>query len=95
MFRLTFKATMTAENLGFIAGTITTISFVPQVIRVYRNKSGRDVSAWMMLLLATGTLLWLIYGIMVGGVPIIAANAVTFTLVVVIFILKLYYARDR
>jgi len=86
---------MTAENLGFIAGTITTISFVPQVIRVYRNKSGRDVSAWMMLLLATGTLLWLIYGIMVGGVPIIAANAVTFTLVVVIFILKLYYARDR
>ena len=86
---------MTAENLGFIAGTITTISFVPQVIRVYRNKSGRDVSAWMMLLLATGTLLWLIYGIMIGGVPIIAANAVTFMLVVVIFILKLYYARDR
>lgn len=86
---------MSAEHLGFIAGAITTISFVPQVIRVYRNKSGRDVSAWMMLLLAAGTLLWLIYGIMIGGVPIIAANAVTFTLVVVIFILKLYYARGR
>lgn len=84
---------MTAEHLGFIAGTITTLSFVPQVIRVYKNKSGRDVSAWMMFLLATGTMLWLIYGIMIGGVPIIAANAVTFALVVAIFILKLYYAR--
>jgi len=84
---------VTAEHLGFIAGTITTISFVPQVIRVYKNKSGRDVSAWMMLLLAAGTMLWLIYGIQIGGVPIIAANAVTFTLVVVIFVLKLYYAR--
>lgn len=90
-----FNRMFGANELGFIAGTITTVSFVPQVIRVYRNKSGRDVSAWMMLLLATGTLLWLIYGIMVGGVPIIAANAVTFTLVVLIFILKLYYARAR
>lgn len=86
---------LSTEQMGYIAGILTTISFVPQVIRVYRNKSGRDVSAWMMLLLATGTLLWLIYGIMVGGVPIIAANAVTFTLVVLIFILKLYYARAR
>lgn len=84
---------LSAEQLGFIAGTITTVSFVPQVIRVYKNKSGRDVSAWMVLLLATGTALWLVYGIMIGGVPIIAANAVTFTLVIVIFVLKMYYAR--
>ncbi len=86
---------MTAEQVGFIAGTITTLSFVPQVIRVYKTKSGRDISAWMMLLLASGTMLWLIYGILIGGVPIVAANAVTFTLVVIIFILKLYYARRR
>lgn len=86
---------MTAEHLGFIAGTITTLSFVPQVIRVYRNKSGRDISAWMVLLLASGTLLWLIYGVMIGGVPIVMANAVTFTLVLVIFILKIYYAKTR
>jgi MtN3 and saliva related transmembrane protein len=82
-----------AEHLGFIAGTITTLSFVPQVIRTYKNKSGQDISAWMMLLLATGTMLWLIYGLLIGGVPIVAANAVTFALVVVIFILKIYYAR--
>jgi MtN3 and saliva related transmembrane protein len=84
---------MTAEHMGFVAGILTTISFVPQVIRVYRNKSGRDVSAWMMLLMAVGTMLWLIYGIMIGGMPLVAANSVTFTLVVIIFILKLYYAR--
>ena len=86
---------MNAENLGFIAGAITTISFVPQVIRTYKNKSGRDISAWMMLMLSSGTMLWMIYGIWVRGVPIIAANAVTFALVVVIFVLKIYYARNE
>jgi len=85
---------MTAEHLGFIAGIITTASFVPQVIRTWRSKSGRDISAWMMLLLSSGTMLWLIYGIMLGAVPIVAANAVTFTLVVIIFALKLYYGRS-
>lgn len=81
------------EYLGYIAGAITTVSFVPQVIRVYRNKSGRDVSLWMVLLLSAGTFLWLIYGIHLSSMPIIAANAVTFSLVVVICVLKLYYAR--
>ncbi len=80
------------EYLGFVAGFVTTISFVPQVLRVYRNKSGRDISLWMVLLLSSGTFLWLIYGLQLKSLPIVAANAVTFMLVVLIFILKIYYA---
>jgi len=80
------------EYLGFIAGFITTVSFIPQVLRVYRNKSGRDVSLWMVVLLSAGTFLWLIYGVLTHAAPIVAANAVTFSLVVVICVLKLYYA---
>ncbi len=81
------------EYLGFFAGFITTISFVPQVLRVYKNRSGRDVSLYMLLLLSTGTFLWLVYGLMLGSAPIVAANAVTFALVVLICMLKIYYAR--
>lgn len=86
---------MTAEHLGFIAGLITTASFVPQVVRTWRSKSGKDVSAAMLLMLSSGTLLWLIYGIMIGGVPIVIANAVTFTLVMMIFVLKVYYWKKK
>jgi MtN3 and saliva related transmembrane protein len=86
---------ITADYLGFVAGTITTISFVPQVIRTYRSKSGRDISAWMMVLLGSGTMMWLLYGLMLRSVPIVAANGVTFLLVLTILLLKIYYGRAK
>lgn len=86
---------METEVLGFIAGMITTISFVPQVVRIYRIKSGRDISLWMMLLFALGVTLWLIYGLLLSSLPIILANAVTLVLVVAILVLKVYYARNQ
>lgn len=84
---------MNAEILGFVAGALTTLSFVPQVIRVYRNRSGRDVSAWMMLLMVVGTLSWLGYGLMLGAASIVVANIVTCSLAVAILILKLYFSK--
>jgi MtN3 and saliva related transmembrane protein len=86
---------MDTDFLGFVAGVITTISFVPQVVRTYRNKSGRDISLWMMLLFALGITLWLIYGLLLMSLPIILANAVTLVLVMAILVLKLYYARNQ
>jgi MtN3 and saliva related transmembrane protein len=86
---------METDILGFLAGVITTISFVPQVVRTYRNKSGRDISLWMMLLFALGITLWLIYGLLLMSLPIILANAVTLVLVMAILVLKLYYARNQ
>ncbi len=83
------------DYLGFLAGFTTTVSFLPQVIKVYRTKSGKDISFWMVLLLACGTFLWLIYGLILHSMPIVIANAVTFSLVIVIFVLKIYYARTK
>jgi len=84
---------MHIDYLGFAAGLITTISFVPQLVRIYRTRSGRDISVWMMLLFGAGISLWLIYGAIIKSLPIIAANAITLVLVLAILVLKFYYAR--
>ena len=77
--------------LGTAAGTLTTIAFVPQVLKTWRTRSGEDISTGMFLLFAGGVLLWLIYGLALGAVPIIIANAITLCLAVTILLLKLRY----
>ena len=81
------------ETLGMIAGTLTTIAFVPQVLKIYRTKSAKDVSYMMFSIFSTGIVFWLIYGILIRSTPIIAANAVTLTLSVIIIGLKVRYHR--
>jgi MtN3 and saliva related transmembrane protein len=81
------------ETLGMIAGTLTTIAFVPQVLKIYRTKSAKDVSYLMFSIFSTGIVFWLIYGILIRSTPIIAANAVTLTLSVIIIALKVRYHR--
>lgn len=77
--------------IGFSAAVLTTVAFVPQVVRAWRTRSTRDVSMPMFLVLAIGIVLWLIYGVMLRDVPLIAANAVTLVLVLMILFLKLRY----
>lgn len=77
--------------LGFLAGTLTSASFLPQLIRAIRTKSLEDVSLGMLLTLATGIFLWLVYGILIGAVPVMLSNFVSFILVVSIIILKRIY----
>ena len=79
--------------LGLVAGTLTTFAFVPQVIKTWKTKSSGDLSVVTMSLIRIGVLLWLIYGLLVGDVPIIAANAVTLVLVVSTFVLVLIYRK--
>ena len=81
------------ETLGMIAGTLTTIAFVPQVLKIYRTKSAKDVSYLMFSIFSTGIVFWLIYGILIRSTPIIAANAVTLTLSMIIIALKVRYHR--
>ncbi len=83
---------MTAVTaLGIAAGTLTTIAFVPQVLKAWRSRSTRDVSLAMFLTLCTGVVLWLIYGILVEDLPLILANGVTLCLAGTILVLKLRY----
>jgi MtN3 and saliva related transmembrane protein len=74
--------------LGLIAGACTTLSFLPQVIRTLRTRHARDLSAAWLLLFGFGVALWLAYGIGRSDVAIIAANAVTFGLVMVLIVAK-------
>jgi MtN3 and saliva related transmembrane protein len=76
-----------------MAGTLTTIAFVPQVLKIYRTKSARDVSYLMFGVFSTGVLLWLIYGVLIGSAPIIAANVVTLLLALSVIVLKIRYHR--
>jgi MtN3 and saliva related transmembrane protein len=77
--------------LGLLAGTLTTIAFLPQVIRTWKSKSTKDLSLAMLGTFTTGVLFWLIYGLMIDSLPIILANAVTFVFAGANVILKLRY----
>jgi MtN3 and saliva related transmembrane protein len=77
--------------VGYIAGILTTISFVPQVARAWKLKETRDLSLAMLVLFCAGVLLWTLYGFWVSSPPIIAANVVTFLLIIVLLWLKIRY----
>jgi MtN3 and saliva related transmembrane protein len=75
--------------LGLLAGLCTTIAFVPQVVKTWRTRSTKDISLPTFALFVAGVLLWLFYGVLMGDVAIIAANAVTFGLAATVLGLKL------
>jgi MtN3 and saliva related transmembrane protein len=80
--------------IGSCAAVCTTIAFVPQLVRVYRRKTARDISVSMFLVFSVGELLWFLYGIFIHSFPVILANAVTLALAVSILALKLRYDRQ-
>jgi len=81
--------------IGSTAAICTTLSFLPQLMRVWRRKSARDISLVMFLLFSFGVSCWLVYGIGIGSGPITAANAVTLALALAILALKLRYDRRQ
>lgn len=83
------------ELLGIIAGTLTTISFLPQLVKIVKNKSAKDVSLLMFLIFTVGIFLWLVYGILTLTLAIIIANSVTIILALSILILKIKYDRKK
>ncbi len=81
----------TGNLLGAIAGTLTTIAFVPQVVKTWRTRSTHDISLGMFALFSTGLVLWLIYGALIGSLPIVITNLVTLVLALTILFFKLRY----
>ncbi|MDD5143277.1 SemiSWEET transporter [Methanoregula sp.] len=77
--------------VGYVAGALTTLSFVPQVVKAWKMRETRDLSLAMLVLFAVGVILWTLYGTWVGSLPIIAANVITFSLILVLLGLKLWY----
>jgi MtN3 and saliva related transmembrane protein len=80
-----------AQLIGLAAGTLTTIAFVPQVVKTYQSKSAKGLSLAMFLIFCTGVVLWLIYGIAINELPVIIANSVTLVLSSLLLIFKLTF----
>ena len=77
--------------LGLLAGTLTTVAFFPQLLKTWRTKSAADVSLAMLVTFCIGVFLWLVYGFLLGALPIILANVVTLVLAGLILVLKLRF----
>lgn len=80
--------------LGFTAGATTVVSFIPQVIQVWRTRRVRDLSLGTFTMLVTGALLWTTYGIMLGDVPIIVTNSSVAVLLGAILAAKFRFGAD-
>ncbi len=79
------------EWIGFIAGAITTFSYVPQVYRVYQLKSAWEISLTFNIAFIVGLAGWLVYGVYTGQPPLVVWNAVSLTLALAILNAKLKY----
>lgn len=79
------------DLIGYAAAALTTLSFLPQALHTFRTRDVRGISLGMYAMFATGVALWLAYGILLGAWPIIAANAVTLALALIILAMKLRY----
>jgi len=81
------------EVLGFVAAILTTLSFLPQALRIRRLRSADDVSLTMYLMMVTGQGLWLVYGIVIASPSMIGANVVAMSLVTWVLTMKLRHLR--
>ncbi len=77
------------EFIGFTAAFLTTAAFVPQALKVYKTQKTEDLSAGLFSMLFVGVALWLVYGLLMGAMPVIAANAITLVLVAYILWMKI------
>lgn len=81
----------TASAVGYAAAILTTISFVPQVLKVWRTRSAKDVSLGMYSLFTLGIFTWLVYGALIESWPVILANFITLILAGTVLAMKLRF----
>ena len=79
------------QLLGLAAGSLTTAAFFPQVLKTWKSRSAKDLSLGMFSLFCVGVLLWLVYGIIVRDIPVIAANLLTLMLASTLLFFKLRF----
>lgn len=79
------------EFVGAAAALITTLAWVPQIAKVARERKADDISLFAFGSIATGVLLWALYGMLIGSWPVILANGVTFLFVVAIIGMKMRF----
>lgn len=83
----------TIDWLGYLAASLTTLSFVPQAWHTFQTRDVSGISLGMYSAFTLGVLLWLVYGVMLGAWPVIVANFVTLALAACILVMKLVLGR--
>lgn len=79
------------QILGMMAGTITSITFLPQVIKVWKTRSAKDLSLLMLVLLMIGVSLWLVYGLVMVDAAIIYTNSMVLGMTLILLFFKIKY----
>ena len=82
------------EFFGYFAAILTTLAFIPQLIKTLKTKKAEDVSLTTLLMFLTGVAAWIIYGIQISSKPILIANTITFLLNFLILVFKLIYSKE-
>ncbi len=79
--------------IGSAAGTLTTVAFIPQVVRAWNTGSVEDLSLWMLLAFTAGVGLWTVYGVATDAMPLIITNGLTFLLAMMLLVMKVRSSR--
>tara|TARA_Y100001970_G_C13597284_1_gene538448 strand:- start:71 stop:337 length:267 start_codon:yes stop_codon:yes gene_type:complete len=82
------------EVFGYIAAVLTTLAFLPQLIKTVKSKKAEDVSLTTLIMFITGVGSWIIYGLKINSKPILIANVITFSLNLLILIFKINYTKN-
>ena len=77
------------DHIGYLAASLTTLSFLPQALHTFRTRDVSGISLGMYATFTTGVALWLVYGLLLGAWPLIAANGLTLLLALAILVMKL------
>ena len=80
------------EIFGYFAAILTTVAFLPQLIKTLITKKAEDVSLITLIMFIIGVVAWIIYGFKISSIPILTANVITLLLNLFILITKLYYS---
>jgi MtN3 and saliva related transmembrane protein len=85
---------MNPTHIGLIAGFLTSVAAVPQLVKSYRSRHVRDISIWQPVLLTAGLALWLVYGILLKDLPLIAANIFSLLCYAVLIVMKIVFREN-
>jgi MtN3 and saliva related transmembrane protein len=83
------------EFFGYFGSFLTSITFIPQVYKSWQSKSVGDLSIWMILIVVTSTLVWLVYGYAIHSGPVIVANCIVLALTLLLLYFKITFPKQQ
>lgn len=85
---------MTEEIIGYSGAIISSVSFLPQVIKLWKTKSGKDLSMVTLFFLTLNAILWVIYGVMKDAKPLWVTNILMLSMLIIMIFLKISYRKN-